>query len=148
MWRQVTMLCGAGLLAMPVFAQPNIREGEWATVVKMEMENMPIEMPPFESRQCLTNRQLVPQTGKPGEECKIKNRKIAGKKVSWEAVCAGPEGRTTGKGLITYERERYHGDIHMEMEREGQVSRLKYELSGKRIGPCPKAAKPANKKPL
>lgn len=141
MLRQLTLLFGAGLVAMPVFGQPNIREGEWATVVKMEMENMPIEMPPFESRQCLTNRQLVPQTGKPGEECKIKNRKVSGKNVSWEAVCNGPEGRTLGKGLITYERERYHGDIHMEVESEGQVSRLKYQLSGKRIGPCPKPAK-------
>lgn len=129
-------------LALPLSApaQPGFHEGEWQTTVKMEMQGIPVEMPPLTSSQCLTRKDLVPKTQQPGQDCRLLKRKITGDTVSWEMECKSKDGGTMrGRGEIAYRQDSYSGTLKMEFDESG-VPRMtmNYALTGRRVGPCKK----------
>jgi hypothetical protein len=133
------LLAGALVVAsLPVWAgTPNMQPGMWETTVKMEMEGMPIAMPPFTSRHCITKEDLVPKTQRPGQQCEVSHQKISGNTVSWQVTCQNSGRTTTGDGTITYDGDSYHGTINMHMTGGGGPAMTMHQnITGKRIGDC------------
>ncbi len=115
------------------YAGPNIKEGKWEITTKMEMPGMPMAMQPVINTQCLTQKEMVPQRSRPGQECKIDNIKISGNTVSWVITCnSGQGGQVKGTGKITYEGKTMKGTMKMKQSGMEMTS----HISGNYIGEC------------
>lgn len=136
----VVVLCISGL----AFAEVNMQEGSWETTIdmKMEMEGMPFPMPPmtYKVNQCLTKKDMVPNTAKKDEKCEVKSQKITGNTVTWSVVCVDKEGRSEGDGTITYAGNSYQGIIKMKITTKDSPKPMRstMKMSGKRLGNCTK----------
>lgn len=111
----------------------NMKEGEWEITTKMEMTGIPMQMPPYTHKQCLTKEDLVPKNTQRNDECKIKSVKTSGGTVSWVIECNSPNGTSSGSGKITYSGTTLKGTVKMTM---GGNAQMTSHISGKRIGPC------------
>ncbi len=112
----------------------NMKEGKWEITTKMEISGMPMSMPPMTHTQCLTNKDLVPQSSQTDQECNITDQKISKDTVTWKVTCKGQGGESKGTGKITYKGDSFNGIIKVttvqpKMEMTSQVS-------GRRIGNC------------
>ena len=81
-------------LAAVCFADPvpDIREGQWEITTKVEIPCMPTNMPPMKTKQCLTDKDFVPENSQPGQECSFPETKITGNKVTYKRECKGKQG--------------------------------------------------------
>ena len=113
---------------------PNFKEGKWEITTKVEMEGMPMSMPPVKHTQCLNKDNYVPQNAKPGQECEISDTKIAGDTVSWSMKCKGRGGEVNGTGKITYNGDTFSGEMVITMP--AQNMKMTNKITGKRIGDC------------
>jgi len=113
---------------------PNMQEGMWEITSKMEMPGMPMEMPPMKHTQCLTKKDLAPQSSQPGQECKMTQTKVVGNTVTWTVLCKGQGGNMKGTGKITYSGNSFKGTIKMSMI--GENMEMICHISGHRIGDC------------
>lgn len=132
----------AGLMlawSLPVLAgMPNVNPGLWETTVKMQMQGMPFTIPPFTSRHCITQKDLVPDTQRPQQHCKVSHKNISGNTVSWKVNCDNGGGRTTsGDGVITYSGDSFQGTMNMQMAGGGGPAMSMHDtISGHRVGDC------------
>jgi len=146
------MLTGLTLGALIVgtaIAGPNMRPGLWEMTLQTQMQGMegaPMgiqgmtgAMPAFTHRQCITAKDLVPRTQRPGEQCKVSTQKIKGNTVTWQVQCDSQGMKTTGSGRVTYSGTSYNGTIDMQMT-GGPMGTMKMSqvIRGKRIGDCKK----------
>ena len=113
---------------------PNMQEGMWEITSKMEIPGMPMEMPPTKTTQCLTKKDLAPQSSQSGQECKITQTKVDGDTVTWTMLCKGEGGDMKGSGKITYSGNSFKGVIKMSMV--GNNMEMTCYISGRRIGDC------------
>ena len=113
---------------------PNMQEGEWEITTKMEMPGLPMNMPPTTHTQCLTKKDLVPQSSQPGQECKITQTKLTGDTVTWTMECRGPGGDMEGTGKVTYKGNSFKGTIKMTIAQSNMEMTM--HMSGHRIGDC------------
>jgi len=111
---------------------PDMQEGLWEITSKMKMRGM--DMPSHTHTQCITKKDLVPQSSQPGQECKISNYKIEGNTVTWSIQCSTQGGEMTGTGRITYSGDSFEGTMKMTMGGSG-MEMITY-MSGRRIGDC------------
>lgn len=128
-------------LSIAAFAQAPRRDGLWEVKTEMQMEGMPMNMPPTTTQQCITPAEAndpgksTPQgRGRGGSDCKVSDYKIAGNKVTWTMKCEGAQPMT-GNGEIVYAADSYTGTMKMEMAGRGTMT-MKY--TGKRLGDCTK----------
>jgi len=127
-----------------VLADVNMQEGNWETTIetKMEMEGMPFPLPPmtYKVSQCLTKKEMVPNTAKKDQKCEVKNQKITGNTVTWQVVCVDKDGKSEGDGAITYAGNSYDGAIKMKITTKDSPKpmRMNIKMNGKRIGNCTK----------
>jgi hypothetical protein len=112
----------------------NMKEGLWEITGKMEMPGMPMKMPPQTHTHCLTKKDVVPQKGEPGQECKMIKHDVKGDTVSWVMECKTKEGPVVMNGKVTYKGETFEGVIKMKQS----DMEMTQNLSGKWIGKCPK----------
>ena len=117
------------------FAGSLFKEGLWEITSKMEIPGMPVPMPPIKYKQCMTNKNPVPNQSQPGQECRMKNVKTKGNTVSWEMVCDSQQGEVKSSGKITYKGDRFDGVVMMDMPGQGE---MKMTMTGRRIGKCNK----------
>lgn len=108
----------------------------WEVTSKMEMPGMPFAMPATTIKVC------VP----PGEEkdprrmqdkksnCEFTDVKTSGNKVSYKGKCVEKDGTMNMEGENTYERDGYHGVMHMTGKSHGRDMDMKMTSSSKRIG--------------
>jgi hypothetical protein len=122
--------------ALPALAVPNMEEGNWEVTTKMEMEGMPFAMPPQKHNQCMTKKDMVPDTSQKGQDCTIKDQKETGSTVSWRVTCKGKDGDMDGEGKITYAGKSYDGAMKMKMVQKGETMNMKVGFQGKHTGPC------------
>ncbi len=116
-----------------------MKEGLWEITSKMEMQGMPMQMPPITFTQCLTNQELVPNQSQAGQECRMKNVKTKGNTVTWDTVCDSHQGKVISSGKITYKGDRFDGVVTTNMETPDQgLTQMKMLMSGRRIGKCSK----------
>ena len=129
-------LCACFLAASLAWASgPNMKEGNWEVTTILKNAELGIGFPPFTSTQCLTAKDIIPNTNQPGDEmCKVKSSKVSGNTVTWELDCNENEsGYTGGSGSITYSGTTFKGTMTI----KGEVGDLiSGDVSGKYIGPC------------
>ena len=132
-WISMGMLLGIVSLFSDVYAgsELNMEDGMWEITSQVKMQGMSI--PPMTVSQCITKDNAVPQTNSPGQEdCKVSDIKTIGSTVSWSVTCGEQAGNMKSKGKITYQGDRFEGEMtttHM-----GMV--MVTEMSGRRTGPC------------
>ena len=133
-----TILAGAVIVlwAGAAVAGPNMSEGKWEITSKMEMEGMPMAMPPTKTTMCLNPKETVPQKPSKNEDCKFLSRNIEGNTVTWVMQCKDKHGTMESKGKITYHGNTFEGKVVMDMNHGGRPQTMKQELSGRRIGDC------------
>jgi hypothetical protein len=134
--RFATVLFVSSSLVGSLFAAAPMKEGNWQITMNMEMEGMPVKIPPVTIKQCLKKEDLndpektLPKTTK-DSSCKISDYKLEGNTVSWKVNC--PKEKLTGTGEMTYEgNSAYSGK--MDMDSNGQKMHMK--MAGKRLGDC------------
>jgi hypothetical protein len=113
---------------------PNMQEGRWEITTEMEMPGMPMKMPPMTHTQCLTKKDLVPQSSQSGDECKITNIEVSVDTVTWVMQCKGQGGETKGTGEIIYSGTSFKGTIKMIMVQSNM--QMTSNIKGSRIGNC------------
>ena len=113
----------------------NMQEGKWEITTKMEIPAMPMDMPPMKHTQCLTKKDLLPQSSQGGQECKISQTKISGDTVTWAMQCSGGHGGDSkGNGTIAYNGSSMKGTIKMTNTQSN--TEVTSHLTGNRIGDC------------
>ena len=142
MLKRVALAVAIGIFlgGTSAFAGVNLHEGLWEITTKMEIEGMPMKMPPRKHTQCLTNKNMlktmVPKEQAQEEECKITDQKISGNTVTWAMKCSGKDAMdVTGK--TTYHGDTFEGTITMISNDpdEGKMKMINH-ISGKRVGEC------------
>ena len=119
------------------FAGANMKEGLYEITSKIEMTDMPMDMPPMTFKQCLTKDNLVPKGNQSGQECEHMDVKVSGSTVTWVMKCTDANGTTTGKGKITYKGDTFSGVINIKVNNPGQPPMdMINKMTGKRIGSC------------
>ncbi len=124
------------VLALISFAHagsgPDLNEGMWEITVDLEIQGMPMKMPPSTYTQCLKKDQAIPNDEKPGQECVTKDVTTKGDTVTWMMACTNPGGQMTGKGMVTYHKDKMEGSMTL----EGQGMQMVNHFKGRRIGAC------------
>ena len=142
MLKRVALAVAIGIFlgGTSALAGVNMHEGLWEITTKMEIEGMPMKMPPRKHTQCLTNKNMlktmVPKEQAQEEECKITDQKISGNTVTWTMKCSGKDAMdVTGK--TTYHGDTFEGTITMISNDpgEGKMKMINH-VSGKRLGEC------------
>jgi hypothetical protein len=113
-------------------ASPEIHEGQWEITVDIEMPGMPMQMPSNTFTQCVKKDDPIPHRKDPTQSCQAKDVQKKGNTYTWTMECSNPGGKMTGKGMITYEKDKMNGSMTMEGQGMKMISRYK----GKRIGQC------------
>ena len=117
----------------------DMKEGKWEHTIELKMEGMPgmPAMPPFTTTQCMTKKDLVPQTSEKEANCKVLEQKITGNKVVWKAKCIEKDSVIESEGDITYSGTAYSGTQKTKItEKSGQVMNSTAKMKGRRIGDC------------
>ncbi len=120
-------------------ADVNMKEGKWENSVEMKMEGLPFPMPPikFKTTQCITQKDLVPNTAGKDQKCEVKEQKIVGNKVTWKVTCVDMNGTSEQEGETTYSGSTYQGAVHAKTtDKQGQTTTSAMKLSGQRVGDC------------
>lgn len=118
------------------------QDGLWKVQIQMQMPNMPTQLPPISTEQCITPEDVkdpmraIPQPNTPGSpaaDCKMTDYHSTGDTVRWKMECTG---RTpmTGGGELVYSNDTYAGTMTMAMQ--GQTMTAK--INGVRLGDCTK----------
>ena len=135
------------MIAVAAAAQTAIQAGEWETTEKTEMEGMQ-PMAPSSKKVCLAadeaqlERLLFPTPDEIKQHgCKYEpGAKKAGTLIA--TLTCPPNDQTPGvtaKAEITYTQTSYQGFGQLEAaDKSGTSVKGKSELSGKRLGDCPK----------
>jgi len=123
-------LCFAG-------PEPNMQEGLWEITSSMEMPGMPA-MPPMKHTQCLTRKDMVPQSQEKNQDCKITQTGQSGNTVTWSMKCSGEVGAMEGTGKVTYSGDTFQGAMTMSMPapEQGGKMQMTQQMKGRRIGNC------------
>ena len=113
----------------------NMQEGKWEITTKMEIPEMPMDIPPMKHTQCLMKKDVVPQSSQAGQECTISQTKVTGNTVTWAMQCSGGHGGDSkGNGTITYNGSSMKGTIKMTNTQSN--TKVTSHLTGHHIGDC------------
>ncbi len=117
----------------------NLQEGQWKITTDVKMKGIPAQMPPITHTQCITKDDMIPQTGQAGQseqKFEISNLKIDGNTVSYDILSSNQGGKMKGHSSITYDGDKMKGSMSATIQ-PGNME-MTYNMSGKRIGDCPK----------
>jgi len=119
-------------------SKPNFKPGQWETTMTMEMPGMPMALPPVVTSSCLTEKDMVPSSSQPGQECKITKQKATGNNVEWAIECKDKNGNvSTMSGKGSYKDDTFTGTMQMSMAQGGgQAMQMSAKMTSKRLGPC------------
>jgi len=133
----IVICIGIFFVSTPVRAI-DMKEGMWEHTMEVKMEGMPgVPAMPFTTTQCMTKKDLVPQSSENKENCKILEQKITGNKVVWKAKCTEKNSVIESEGEVTYSGTSYSGSQKTKItEKGGQVMTSTAKMKGRRIGDC------------
>lgn len=138
----LALALASSLFAKTSAAGPLMKPGLWEITTRIDMPGMPTAIPPRTRTQCYTKRdvedmkKIAPNTGRQDENCKAKDHKVTGNKVTWSIECEGKrKGSATGE--IVYKGDSYEGTMTMTTvdPRRGQRQMTEH-ITGKRVGDC------------
>jgi hypothetical protein len=136
----------APLLVALVFMVPAHAEvkGElWELTVKMQMKDMPMDMPARTTRTCMDknakDEAFVPQKSAEGE-CRMADQKRSGNVWRYRMECVGRDKDTVvTEGEVTYAADRsYTGKMRMTGKSGDQGYEMTQTFSGRKVGDCTK----------
>ncbi len=133
--RTLAIVVAVCSFVLPAWAAGPAKAGKWQTTMEMEMEGMPMKMPPVTTTHCITKEQAdnaenaIPKSEKQ-TGCTFSDVKVDGNTISWKMTCE--KQGMTGTGTVTYSGDSYVGKMDMKMQ--DHAMHMKY--SGKRIGDC------------
>lgn len=116
----------------------DIKEGQYEITSRVEIPGMPSSMPPVTVKQCLTQKDPVPNQSSAGQECRITDMKTEGNTVSWAMECTQQGNSMQGKGSMIFQGDRFKGKSEMKMGPEAGNMLIITHTEGKRIGACQK----------
>lgn len=140
----VVVAIACGVFGSVALAGVNMQEGSWETTLQMKMEGLPFPMPPmtFKTTQCLTKKDLVPNTASKDQKCEVADQKVSGNTVTWKVTCREKDGSASlGDGEVSYSGASYAGVIRMKfLDKSGQPAGTSTTttLAGRRVGDCAK----------
>ncbi len=116
----------------------NMKEGLWEITTRMQMQGMPMQMPVYTFRRCITREDMVPrQEDRPGQECKVLKTDVKGDTVTWVMECRDNNGTTRAEGRATYRGESFDGEVRVTMESAGMKGmEMIQQISGRWMGSC------------
>ena len=108
----------------------------WEITSKMEMKGMPFAMPAQTIKVCLPpgGEKDPKRTQDKKSNCEMTDVKTSGNKVSYKGKCTSDGTTMNMEGENTYERDSYHGTMHMTGKSQGQYMDMSTAFNGKRIG--------------
>ena len=124
------LLCITGMASAS--EEINMNPGLWEWTAQMNMPGSGMKIPPQINRRCLTKKDLVPASKKPGQECEIKDLKTSNNSVTWSMTCKTPQGQVASTGKMLYQGDTAHGEIKV----DAQGMQMSSKMSGKRLGDC------------
>ena len=134
-FRNVAILVVVCALGVPAYAAGPAKAGKWQTTMEMEMEGMPMKMPPTTFTHCITKEQAesaesaIPKNDRQNG-CTFSDVKVDGSTVSWKMACE--KQGMTGVGKVSYGADSYTGQMDMKM----QDHEMHMKYSGKYLGAC------------
>jgi hypothetical protein len=118
-------------------ASAETKEGQWEITTKTEMKGM--QMPATTMKQCITNKDPVPQKQEKGQDCKMKDQQVSGDTVTYTMECKSAEGTMVSSGKMTYKANTFNGTTDTTIKTKGQPDmKMMSTMTGKYLGPCPK----------
>lgn len=123
--------------AAPAKAEGKAPAGtKWRVTTTVVIPNAPMAPPPMTYEFCQTETARVPQqpnamTG----PCKMVEHKFENRRATWKVRCEG-EMVMVGEGSITYEADRFAGEVKLKGEGDGESFEMTQTLSGQKIGTC------------
>lgn len=129
------VLLALAVVSMPgsVMAAGGMREGMWEMTSKMEMPDMPMEMPATTVKRCFTKEDVKDQKKAitRDKDCTVTKHEASGNKTTWEMKCTG-QNAGTFSGESVFSGDSYKST--MKMTSDGESMTIK--TTGKRIGNC------------
>ena len=120
-------------------AWAQLKDGLWEMTTRVEIKGMPQQMPPSTFRQCISQKDPVPQNQDKSMACKTTQQKISGNKVTYAVECKGDSGTMVTLGENTYTGSSMDGTATTRFTMKGQPEmQMQSTIKGKYIGPCPK----------
>jgi hypothetical protein len=121
------------VLPVTIFAADTMREGKWELITTMEMQGMPMKMPPTKIEHCYSKDDVKDQKKVISTEknCTVTDLKQSGNKVTWKMKCTG-KNPGDFSGETVFKGDAY--DSIMKMEAQGQIMNMK--VKAKRLGNC------------
>ena len=115
------------------------RAGDWEYQAVIQVQNIPMNIPPRIYKQCLDKNNPVPQVPDAGK-CSITSTTRSGKEVYWKLQCQEQFGKREGRGKVRFEGNYFSGELEMSIHRTDYVTpyRFSYRLKGKRRAACQK----------
>jgi hypothetical protein len=109
---------------------------KWRVTTTVVIPNAPMAPPPMTYEFCQTETARVPQqpTAMTGP-CKMVEHKFENRRATWKVRCEG-EMVMIGEGSLTYEANRFAGEVKLRAEGEGESFAMTQTLSGQKIGTC------------
>ncbi|HIJ77892.1 MAG: DUF3617 domain-containing protein [Desulfobulbaceae bacterium] len=134
-----TSICLATLLLQAACSSspqgPNLKAGQWEISSRVEMSNMPFQIPPVTYSQCLTEDDFIPkpQETDSGTPCDISQSEVIGDTVTWTLTCSSPQGKSISKGSITYHGDSFAGRLTVQGPGMPNMTQI---MQGRRTGAC------------
>jgi hypothetical protein len=120
-----------------------VQAGEWKTrvVIQREVPGLDVAMEPisYTTTQCLTAKDLVPNTQGPNQKCEVFEPKRVANNLRWTLRCTDADGEVVGAGEVTFEATRYTGGARASKtptDKNALPVALSYQLEGERVGAC------------
>ena len=85
----------------------------------------------------MSEQDPVPNTGDPGQDCKVVNFKKSGNTVTWEMECVQEGQKIISKGQMTFDKDKFKGTSTIQMGPEAGNMTIVTQMSGIRVGECP-----------
>jgi hypothetical protein len=129
-------LWAVGIGASAFADEFDIKPGQWEITATVEMQGMPMSMPPM--TRCLTRENATDILQQSGDECEIADKTISGDTVRWSMSCKDPSGATIqGRGEGTFSQTAFDGTVNLSLSVEGQAGMaITSSIKGKWLGPC------------
>ncbi len=115
----------------------SIEPGMWevTTTMTSPMSNQPQVKT---SQECMEDSEISADVLTPNDDdnCSTSDVNANGDTLTWSMQCSMQGNVMTGGGSFTSQGNSGHGNMHMDMQVEGQSFKMELTWKGKRVGSC------------